>query len=354
MAPVSFYCNTAEPVRPYYISPWQGEKTALEPGQSEIPLRGDFFCLPFGVDSDPGCKEKHPPHGETSGQLWQLQTAELHGRIATLVLGMETHARPGHVTRSYSLVEGENTVYDCTTIHGFAGPVTFAHHAVLRSPQQERSLLISTSPLEFGMVYRAPFGDPAAGEYQSLQIGAEFAALDSVPSIFKHLPAQDCSSYPARRGFTDLLQLANAHDHNGPAWTAAVNTVENYVWFSLKNHLVLPSTIIWMENHGRHNPPWNGRNCALGLEDACTYFDRGIPESSRENLLSRRGICTHHDLDGSAFEIRYIQGVAKTPPGFGRVTRVNCAADHVVLQNAIGTAISVPIQTQFLDGKALR
>jgi hypothetical protein len=46
--------------------------------------------------------------------------------------------------------------------------------------------------------------------------------------------------------------------------------------------------------------------------------------------------------------------VAKTPPGFGRVTRVNCAADHVVLQNAIGTAISVPIQTQFLDGKALR
>ncbi|HEY0308886.1 MAG TPA: hypothetical protein VGB94_12055 [Acidobacteriaceae bacterium] len=146
-----------------------------------------------------------------------------------------------------------------------------------------------------------------AGEYQSLQIRTEFAALDSVPSIFKYLPAQDCSSYPARRGFTDLLQLANTPDRNGPAWTSAVNTAESYVGFSLKI-LVLPSTIVWIENHGRYSSPWNGRNCALGLEDACTFFDRGIPESSQENLLSRRRIRTHHDLNGSAFAIRYIQG----------------------------------------------
>jgi len=214
MAPVSFYHHD-NPVQPYYISPWQGEESTLEPGRSEIPLRGDFFCMPFGADPNPSAAEKHPAHGETSGQTWRLAGAENSGAVTSLRVSLETKARQGTVTRTYSLVNGENVVYDCTSIRGFAGPVTFAHHAVVRSPQAERALLLSTSPLAFGLVYPAPFGDPAAGEYQSLRIGAEFADLSRVPSIFHDQPEQDCSSYPARRGFTDLLQLANSPHTQG-------------------------------------------------------------------------------------------------------------------------------------------
>jgi len=354
MAPVFFYRDQPRPVQPYYISPWQGEATTLEAGRSEIPLRGDFFCMPFGADSDPDCEEKHPPHGETSGMPWALTEANEHGRVKTLSLHMETKARAGHVTRAYSLVDGENVIYDCTTIRGFAGPVTFAHHAVVHSPERERALLLSTSPLAFGMVYPFPFCDAALGEYQSLEIGAEFATLAQVPSIFKHLSDQDCSSWPARRGFSDLLQLVNVPDATTPAWTAVVNTEDNYIWFALKDVRTLPTTVVWMEDHGRHSSPWNGRNCALGLEDACTYFGRGIPESSGNNLISHRGIKTHHNLSGDPFEVRYIQGVVKSPLGFGRVVNAVCAPDSVTFMDAVGTSITAAVQTAFLQGAILR
>ena len=62
MAPVTFYRDSAQPVQPYHISPWQGEKHAY-PVPVLVPLRGDFFCLPFGGNSDTVNGQKHPPHG---------------------------------------------------------------------------------------------------------------------------------------------------------------------------------------------------------------------------------------------------------------------------------------------------
>ncbi|MFM7213961.1 MAG: hypothetical protein ACKO3H_03675, partial [Verrucomicrobiota bacterium] len=47
MAPVTFYRDTDHPVQPYHITPWQGEKHDY-PVPVLAPLRGDFFCLPFG------------------------------------------------------------------------------------------------------------------------------------------------------------------------------------------------------------------------------------------------------------------------------------------------------------------
>lgn len=73
MAPVTFFRDTATPVQPYFISPWQGE-----PGQRPYepvlgPLRGDFFCLPFGANP-PWRGEAHRIHGETAYRRWRLST----------------------------------------------------------------------------------------------------------------------------------------------------------------------------------------------------------------------------------------------------------------------------------------
>jgi hypothetical protein len=353
MAPVTFFRNSSSPVQPYFISPWQGEEIPFEPGRPEIPLRGDFFCMPFGLDQNPDSQEKHPLHGEPSGSPWEFVAAEETSGVHTLTIGMTTKVRPCRIARTYSLVDGENVVYDCVTIRGFSGPATFAHHAMLRVPTQERSLLISTTPLQFGMVCPRLLGDPAGGEYQALEIGAEFHSLAQVPSIFKHLSAQDCSSFPARQGFTDLIQLAQTGNAAKPVWTAVVNTVENYLWFSLKKIETLPTLVIWMENRGRHQPPWNRRTCVVGLEDACTFFDYGIPASERSNAFSSRGVETHRILSGDPFHIRYIQGVVQTPAGFGCVANADITSKGVVFQNARGEEVSAPVQTGFLDGKSL-
>src|SRR5882757_7762118 len=67
MAPVTFFRDTAKPVQPYHISPWQDEKLADLPAPVLNTLRGDWFCIPFGGNSEAFRGEQHPPHGEVAG-----------------------------------------------------------------------------------------------------------------------------------------------------------------------------------------------------------------------------------------------------------------------------------------------
>ena len=120
MAPVTFYRDTAQPVRPYYISPWQGEKLDY-PAPVLVPLRGDFFCVPFGGNGEVVNGEKHPPHGETAGSLWKHVATKKAGDVTTLTVTLQTKARPGKVTKELSLVDGQNVVYSRDVIEGFAG-----------------------------------------------------------------------------------------------------------------------------------------------------------------------------------------------------------------------------------------
>jgi hypothetical protein len=52
MAPVTFFLNSDRTIEPYCVSPWQGEGLRLDPPVL-VPLRGDFFCLPFGSNGTP-------------------------------------------------------------------------------------------------------------------------------------------------------------------------------------------------------------------------------------------------------------------------------------------------------------
>lgn len=156
---------------------------------------------------------------------------------------MENALHAARVTREFFLRDGEYVIYDRTTIAGLSGAYTLGHHVTLRLPSKHSGLLLSTCKQAFGMTYPGYFSDPTKAEYQSLAVGAEFADLNSVPSIFKHAPDADCSRFPARRGFADALQIGIEAEEGQPAWSAAVNSVEGYLWFSLRDPNLLPSTL---------------------------------------------------------------------------------------------------------------
>lgn len=354
MAPVVFDRSGPQAFQPYYISPWQDEGLAM-PCPVLAPLRGDFFCLPFGGNATPFRGERHPPHGESSGSLYRLENYECDRGVTTLDIECETSVRPGRVRRRFSLVEGHNVVYSTTTIEGFAGTTSMGHHAILAVPDKEKSVLISMSPFKIGMTCPHQFSNPLNGEYQSLAIGASFESLSAVPTLLKDEPLTDCSVFPARRGYADLLGLFEnpAAGETKPSWAVAVNTVDNWLWFSLKNAAVLPARLIWTENRGRNGSPWNGRNCCIALEDGCLYFDSGVAESSAENIISRRGIPTCHELkDGEPFSVNYIQGAVRVPRGFGRVTSAEFGPDQVAFVAADGQRVVIMVRHSFLfDGK---
>ena len=269
MAPVRFCANTAKPVQPYYISPWQNEGLKDLPDPVLVPLRGDFFCMPFGANAEAVGGEKHTGHGEPSSAKWRFVDVRRDGGIATLTLTLETTVRKGKITKKVHLIDGQNVVYTTHVIEGYSGKMPIGHHCTLAVPEEEGSLRIAVSPFEMGMTCPVLFSNPANREYQSLAVNKTFTDLTSVPVLSRDSGPADCSSFPQRTGFTDLVQLFKKASAE-PAWTAATCQEKGYLWFSLKGASLMPGTVFWISNKGRRGFAWNGRNRCLGLEETCS------------------------------------------------------------------------------------
>ncbi len=351
MAPVTFFRDSDSPVAPYYISPWQGDKLDY-PVPVLVPLRGDFFCLPFGGNGTAYNGEEHPPHGETAGSEWKLGGVEKQGDITTLTLKLKTKVREGEVTKRLSLRDGDNVVYSSHVINGFTGRTSLGHHATLAMPDKEGSFKISHSPIKFGLTNPTQFSSPANAEYQQLGIGQKFQSLTSVPSIFKGAKDVDCSRLPQTRGYADLLMIFPKDTGGKPAWLTAVRKDQGWMWFSLKDPKVLTATVFWLENHGRHGLPWFGRNNCVGMEDVTAFFADGLAPSAGDNILTREGIQTSVDIkDGHT--VNYIQGVVKIPAGYTETDKVEFGAGSVTFVSKSGFRVKAPVRHDFLKSGKL-
>ena len=351
MAPVTFFRSSDRPVQPYSVSPWQDEAPLPMPAPVLVTLRGDFFCMPFGGNSAEVAGEKHPPHGEIVGELWEVVGTKQAGDVSTLTMEIDTKVRKGRVIKELSLVDGQNAVYSRHTIEGFAGRAPLGHHATLAMPEKEGAVRIATSPIRFGMTCPGVFSDPKQREYQALLPGAKWTDLAKVPVAWKGAADADLTRLPGRYGYADLVQLVNESSEKtgGPAWTTATFSADGYLWFALKDPAVLTTTVFWMENHGRHGHPWNGRNNCLGIEDATAFFADGLAASVSDNLLSKEGIATAVTLTADKpTTVNYIQGVVRIPEGFENVKTLEFAPGEVTFVSTTGQRVTAPVRHEFL------
>ncbi|MBM4074825.1 MAG: hypothetical protein FJ267_04195 [Planctomycetes bacterium] len=303
--------------------------------------------MPFGGNSEAFRNETHPPHGETAGSIWTHVGAAKEGPVNTLTLELKTVVRTGKVTKKLQLVDGHNVVYSSHRIEGFAGPTSIGHHATLGMPDTEGAFKISHSPIRFGMTNPSQFSDPSKGEYQQLAIDQRFQSLTAVPSRFKDSPDVDASRLPQKTGYADLLMIFSEPAGDKPAWLTAVRADEGWMWYSMKDPKVLVGTAFWLENHGRHQLPWFGRNNCVGLEDVTAFFADGLKPSAENNVLSKLGIPTAVNLSGD-FTVRYIQGVARIPKGFTEVAEVEFGKGTATFVSTSGQRVVVPVAHEYL------
>lgn len=351
MAPVRFFPGTDREVQPYFVSPWQDEEHDIAEPVLQT-LRGDFFCLPFGENNVYG-EETHPVHGETAGSDWTFESHAEDGPVSSLVLSIEPTVRSGRVEKHVSVVSGQSCVYVQHRLEGFVGPMTLGHHATLAGPEEPGGMHISTAPTAFGIVSPRAERYTTDSEYHSLEPGALFDSLERVPTVWKADPFADCTRFPRRYGFVDIVAVA-ASDRSRPAWTAAVVPSEGFLWFSLRDPAVQPTTVLWMENHGRHGEPWSGRTCCIGLEDVCGFLAGGLAPSTEENELTRRGVPTSIELDPARpTVVNYIQGVALIPHDFERVADVQLDGAGLRFVDQSGKTIEVPVNHEFLSSGTL-
>lgn len=346
MSPVTFYRSAGLPVQPYYISPWQDEGLDIDEPVL-VPLRGDFFCMPFGAGSTHR-GQSHVSHGESATKKWSFAGLEKKGAVTTLSLSMKTTAIPGKTTKNLSLVDGQNVVYSQHVLEGYAGKFPLGHHATLAMPEDPKTVHLATSSYRFGRTYPVPPGNPAAGEYYSVDPGKTFDDLTRVPMSWKDPAYGNFLDMPDRKGFVDLAAVFHEVSSR-PAWTTAVFEKQEFLWFSLKDSRMLPSLIFWVENHGRHTEPWGGRNNCLGLEDVCAYFAMGLADSVKTNSLNREGVVTAVELTPKLpTRVNYIQGVVRVPRGFLRVREVHFAPGSVTFLSVTGKRVAAAVNHEFI------
>jgi hypothetical protein len=334
LAPVNFHLPDRT-VSPYAMNPWVDEPIADDMPNLIKVLRGDFFCLPFGVSD-----QLPHPHGATANNEWTLLSSEKN----KLVLEIEPDDIGGKVTKEVSLRDGQYAIYQKHTITGIEGSYNYGHHPIIEFPEQGGPFAIHTSPFIHGQVYPGAFEDPANGGHSSLKEGAIFTSLDQVPMADGSTTS--LAQYPAREGFEDLVLFSAAEQDL--AWTAV--TLDGYAWISLKNPKQFPSTLFWISNGGRHYQPWNGRHKnRIGIEDVCSYFHEGL-DSSRSNKLPH-GIATTADFSkDKPTELCHIQMVHPLPGGFCAVEhiRYDSAKKGIWLSDAQGQEIFAPVDCSFL------
>lgn len=330
----------------FHVAPWAEERLDVPPILQA--LRGDFFCMPFGMSQLPYEGEVHPLHGETANEPWDLVS-----HTATRVeLSLQTRIRPAQVTKTISVRPGESVVYSRHVVSGGEGPITYGHHAMPRFPNRPGSGLLEVGHYTEGLVFPGNFEEASQGGYTSLKPGAFFETLSAVPC--KDGTTADLTRYPARPGYEDLVILMNDPDASF-AWSAVTFPEEGYVWFCLKDPRVLPSTMLWISNGGRHYHPWNGRHRGvMGIEEVCTGLPSGIGEAVGPNLMAERGHKTHTVLSKSQdLVVNVIVGAVAVPEGFGRVLAITPEEGKVVIEGRRWpTPVEVRVDTAFLYASA--
>lgn len=308
VAPVSFRLGSRE-VSPYSLSPWlPGEQPGVEPLLDV--LRGDFWCLPFGAQPD------GPAHGDPASAAWSVVR---HGPAA-VTLALEAADSGGTFERTVSVRDGQAALFQEIVMEGLDGSFPFGTHPVLDwSGHRPGSVRISTSPLRWASTYPGTFSDPGRGERQVLAEGAVFDDLAAVPS--RDGGTLDLSRYPTAPGHEDLVMLVHDPAAGDLGWSAA--SAPGFAWVALKDARILPSTLLWVSNGGRSQPPWSGRHLGrMGIEEVRSYFHAGL-EPSREDRLADLGIPTALSFQpGVTVTVRVVHAVVATPAGFGRVARI--------------------------------
>ncbi len=250
--------------------------------------------------------------------------------------------RPGRVTKILRLVDGHNAVYSQHILEGFTGKMCLGHHATLDPHGEGDTLRISTSPSS--LVLQTPI---SAGR----KITESIMPWTQTKLSKNWKKSQPCGEstlsmtdyLSRRRGFVDIVQVY-AKKKKKPGWVCAVYPKEGFLWYALKDSHILPSTVIWMENHGRHYSPWNGRNCCIGLEDVCAYLSLGLRDSCRKNRASEKGIPTYLTLsEKRPTMVNYIEGAAKIPKGFDKVRKVKVGQGEVTFLSYSEKSVTVPL-----------
>ncbi len=338
LLPQFYFSKNKKPINPYFIAPWSTDKNEYPKAPVLNPLRGDFFCMPFAGSDRPVNGVYYLPHGESSYARWKGPTTHKQSSVQKTDFLLSIKKNKGTILKRITTQQNQTAFLTEHRLNGFQDPMTFGHHPNLLLPQNS-SALLSKSPYLFGQVFTQA-EKPAQGGYSSLKSGALFEALEKVP--LNNGGYADLTQLPFNTGFTEVVTVAS--DPRFPlAWTTLLFPDEGFLWFSIKKTAVLPTSVIWIQDGGRHYPPWNSIRGIVGLEETCGLVD-GLATSLEPNPFSKKGVPTFKKLaSNEEYCIEFLQGVTLVPKGFEKVEQVEIQKETLLFIDRKNKKIRMPL-----------
>ncbi|WP_426131475.1 hypothetical protein [Pararhizobium sp. PWRC1-1] len=321
-------------ISPLHKAPWVRDNEQLNTGIPliERKLAGDFFCAPFALPS-----AEVPLHGWTANGDWAASPDAQQAGVG--LYRLRQNVQGGLATKEIRLHPGHPVVYQTHTITGGTGTIPIAHHTMLHVPG---GVSLSFSDKRFGSTGPcAPETDPSRGR----SILAYPQTFDTLSSIRKSDGSvTDASRYPFETRHEDVVVLTEKQGASF-GWSAALAAKDGFIFFSVKDALVLPHTVLWMSNGGRAYPPWSGRHTAvLGIEEAAISFH--LPDTHTADMNVALGL----DLaPGRTTKIRYAFGAIEVPSGWTRVSEISLADGVLIISDEAGRRCTIPFDCRFLD-----
>lgn len=330
---------------PLHRAPWVDDPEADFPPDTPANVRrlsGDFFCAPFGRNDI----EEGPSHGWSANSAWDhIETTRQENRL-TAVFRLQRKIMGAIVEKRISLMSGHPFLYQANSLAGGAGAVSVAHHVMVHMAGGGD---LAVSPKRLAQTLPEPLEtDPALGRCL-LAPGAEAADLSRFPLADGGVA--DLTMYPLGDAHEDFAALVERPGHS-LGWSVVSRKRESDRIIVLKRPDMLPLTMLWMSNGGRHYAPWSSRHAGvLGIEDA-RASPLGHADSCRANSLNRRGIPTAFQLEeGKTITVRQVIGACASGREGESIRDVTAETDRLILSSQDGRVSTLAYDPDFLSAE---
>jgi hypothetical protein len=325
-------CEGANELRPLPRAPWlsSGESLPDHVAPIESRLAGDFFCAPFGRTSP-----DIPIHGWAANGTWdKVGTERAATGTVTATYRLRERVDGAELTKHLTLCPHHPAVYQRHVFKGGTGTIPVAHHAMIRVPGGAR-LSFSSKASHFTPA-NALETDPKRGR-SVLLYPQHFSSMAKVRRADGGM--SDASLYPFDKDHEDLIIMTEAAGTQ-LGWSAALAQNEGFLFFALKDAIVLPHTVLWMSNGGRSYSPWNSRHRAvIGIEEAS--LDHRLIANPQDRPS---GLALGKDRTTT---VRYALGAIPAPKNWTAVKDIQLSNDKLTLIDVSGDKRVVPFLAGF-------
>ncbi|MDC3270534.1 hypothetical protein OAU87_04790 [Alphaproteobacteria bacterium] len=328
-------------IQPMSKAPWVGKNSKLLPKKLDLierQLEGDFFCAPFGKS------KKTPIHGWTANGVWGQKKEKRNDsktKIGQYIL--RERSNKFNIIKRIILKNNHPIIYQEHIIDNLLLPIPIAHHSMIYAPGGAR---LTFSNKSYGVTPLSPLEKNPKRGNSMLLYPQKFLNIKQVKNNkFKRI---DLSQFPLNQLHEDIIILVEQKkDFILPSlgWSVAFCKKDNFIFFTVKDTLRLPETVLWMSNGGRNYKPWSKiHKNVLGIEEASTSCHENYKLSATFNKSKLNHPMGLYSSRNKTLKIKYCFGCIPAPSNWKYVKDLKFTNKNIIFVGNDNTKKIIPFQ----------